>query len=226
MQPCGFGRETTGRDAPHPIGRLGKTAWHSASEPVRLAWPVHGRALPLRLQSRLPHLPQRRPGMAPRVPAHHLRPGRAAFHRASPGLAGRHRRFRRRTDHCRRTLRLSRRHRSLRPARETRHQRHAARRPGRRPRPGTGRGDPRGRERARRPVSRPDRRQSRCQDSGGKSQPGLRSGPGTPEVLRFPHDPGSPALPLRHRRRAGAAARGLFIDRQCLRAPEEDTCPR
>lgn len=226
MQPCGFGRETTGRDAPHPIGRLGKTAWHSASEPVRLAWPVHGRTLPLRLQSRLPHLPQRRPGMAPRVPAHHLRPGRAAFHRASPGLAGRHRRFGRRADHCRRTLRLSRRHRPLRPARQARHQRHAARRPGRYSRPGTGRRDPCGRERPLRSVSRPDRRQGRRQDGGGKPRPGLRSGSGTPQVLCLPHDPRPPAFPPRHRRRAGASARGLFADRQCLRSPEEDTCPR
>lgn len=226
MQPCGFGRETTGRDAPYPLGRLGKTARYPAFEPVRLARPVHDRALSLRLQPRLSHLPQRRSGLASRDPAHHLRIGRAAFHRAPPGLAGRHRCFRRRTDHRRGALRLSARHRSLRPAHQARHQRHAAGRAGRDPRSGPGRGDPRGREGPLRPVSRPDRRQDRRRDRGRKPRPGFRAGPDASEGLRVPHDPRAAAFRHRHRRREDASALRLFADRQCLRFPEEDTCPR
>lgn len=176
----------------HSIFRVEQPEGTHPVELLRLAGPGERSALPGRVQPGLPHLPQRRPGLAAGAPPG-PGPGRGAGLAQGPRpLAGRPHHHRRRAHRLPGPGVLpggpETRHQ---PAAQVGHQRHAARRGGgpalRRP----GRRVRGGREGPLRQVSRGERGPGRR--GRRPAQPGmdLRPGPPAPRPFLFPHHHGS-----------------------------------
>lgn len=196
-----------------------------AKQLLRLAGPGERGALPGRVQPALPHLPQRRPGLAAGAAAG-PGPGRGALLARDPAaLAGRGHGERRRAHGRPGPAPLPGRRQAHRPAGQGGHQRHAAgrgggaalRRPGRRVRGG--------REGPLRQVPRGERGHGQRRDRPAQPGVDLRPGPPPSGTVLFPDHHGSGLGHRGPRRHPGASAPGRGPCPATVRASGEGTCP-